>query len=191
MLCPLRSKVLTTMSTICTGRSRSAESMVVWYDSDDTVSIENSPLEALSGKRRAQNRDEILRKLARDAIDAMRGQGMHAPGIRRQVTRRRKMGKAIEISQGWESDNEEDLSPPLSPSTFYRRMGWLSDTTTIPELESSSRQSATENERFGQDTSSESCQSPVRFQCRKSDDLSGCVTPARADAAQCLLALMR
>lgn len=132
-----------------------------------------------SKKRTRSTRDEILRELAADAIREMRGQGLAPPPMQRdddkEPSRRRVRAR---VSFGFGKENR--VSPPQSPKSFYRKIGL--------EVDAPSRTRAPRVPLAPLDD----CVTPDRAVRKMVDpEASGSITPARVQAAKCLLSLMQ
>lgn len=154
-------------------------------------------------KMRAESRDDILRALARDALDAMREQGLGR-------TRDRKMAVAAvcvcdndgDGDVRTVGDEEETDMEPQSPVSFFRRVGFVCDEDDAPTglLHSPISPLAALCRRgpftFAKYSSSNCTDSPddsagPSFSRVPRSEPLGNVTPATAQAARCLLALMQ
>lgn len=155
-------------------------------------------------KPRLVSRDDILKDLARNAIDEMRLQGFvdHAqnkqhPDVE-SATRLQENDDPLVINSSQIEDDEDDLDKPQSPHSFLDRVG-LRDTRKAGDDRNKIVPHSIVRQITGakilprsHTTSPSSCTSPGSSSVGRYSHASlGDVTPATVHAARCLLELRR
>lgn len=174
-----------TPSEPCTPPSHRAPPSPRTPPSDHTTSASRAssaefPRGTSSRKRARSNHDEILRVLAADALKAMRGQGLTPPPNSTDPERARPRTRA---RTSGDFDKENRVSPPQSPKSFYRKIGLAVDAPPRP---------LSARVPLAPISVLDDCVTPDRAVRRKTDpDANGSITPARVQAAKCLLSLMQ
>lgn len=177
---------------------------------DGTEQAEAATPATLRAKKRsrAHTRDDILRALAKDALDAMRGQGLSVPanasvnvvvngagggraGDLKETGKRMKRGPGALFPPGKENAPSPNAKcarvRPQSPESFYRSIGLDPPATRLPA--SASMQSVSARTACVTATPPLKKRAPRR---RASDgNAQGSITPSRVQAAKSLLSLMK
>ncbi len=153
-------------------------------------------------RARGASREEILRLLAKDALEAMRGQGLKLP---RDTDRRTSLRTRSNSELAWKKqrrgpqalfpscgDKENVLPRPQSPNSFYREIGLHDENSMHTEESCSGLSKAPLVQTPEISKQMPQLATPDRaFRAKPDPDQPGSITPARVQAAKNLLSLMQ